>query len=61
MRARIAVRDTHKVSRKRREAIDSVKTIKLMQFSLPLEDKFILEDICGRCVGAPSRRGLPGS
>nr|EES52634.1 MAG: hypothetical protein UBAL3_92050006 [Leptospirillum ferrodiazotrophum] len=34
-----------KASRKRRESIDSVKALKLMQFSLTLEDKFILEDL----------------
>lgn len=34
-----------KASRKRREVIDGVKALKLMQFSLTLEDKFILEDL----------------
>jgi hypothetical protein len=32
-------------SRKRREAIDGVKALRLMQFSLQLSDKFILEDL----------------
>lgn len=32
-------------SRKRREGIDSVKALKLMQFSLTLEDKFVLGDL----------------
>ena len=32
-------------SRKRREKIDSVKALKLMQFSLTLEDKFIVNDL----------------
>ena len=32
-------------SRKRREAIDGVNALRLMQFSFQLSDKFILEDL----------------
>jgi hypothetical protein len=34
-----------RASRKRREAIDGVNALKLMQFSLQLSDKFVLEDL----------------
>lgn len=37
--------DRATASRKRREAIDGVKALKLMQFSLTLANKFILEDL----------------
>jgi hypothetical protein len=46
-----------RASRKRREGLDSVKALNLMQFSLMLEDKFVLEDLkeAWRCTGSPIR------
>ena len=43
-----------RASRKRREAIDGVNALKLLQFSLTLGDKFVLDDLRGAwgCTGS---------
>ena len=48
-----------RASRKRREGLDSVKALKLMQFSLTLEDKFVLEDLREAWGVQGIRGGLP--
>ena len=49
-----------RASRKRRENIDSVKALKLMQFSLTLENKFVLGDLGpGTSITTPNNGSPP--